>query len=177
MNARDFVFLGMSLVGALRHWLWASKINLNDWTWELAVSVAVFNFWFDWTHAQNLLRKPRRLNGIGFAGATCFVAGSALESVAELQRANFKRQSPAGTLYTGGLFRFATNINYLGYILWRTGIGLVSAPPHTLAYGAYHAVDFRLRAIPLLDAHMEAKYGEQWRAYASRTKRLIPGVL
>ena len=58
-----------------------------------------------------------------------------------------------------------------------TGIGLVTAPPHTLAFGLYHAIDFRLRAIPLLDAHMEAKYGDEWRSYASRTKRLVPFVL
>ena len=53
----------------------------------------------------------------------------------------------------------------------------MTAPPHTLAYGVYHAIDFRLRAIPLLAGHMEAKYGDAWRSYTSRTKRLIPFVL
>ena len=178
MNSRDYLFLCMSAMGALRHWLWATKINLNDWTWELAVTVAAFNFWFDWTHAQNLLRRPRPLNAVACAGAACFVAGTAIESVSELQRAAFKRRTaPRSRLYTRGLFRFATNINYLGYILWRAGIGLVSAPPHTLAYALYHAVDFRLRAIPLLHAHMHAKYGEEWSEYAARTRRLIPFLL
>jgi hypothetical protein len=112
LNARDYIFLSMSAIGALRHWLWASKINLNDWTWELAVSVALFNFWFDWTHAQNLLRKPRPLNGVAFAGTAFFLVGSLIETVAEWQRADFKRRtSPKSSLYTGGLFRFATNIN------------------------------------------------------------------
>ena len=162
MTPRDCVFLGMSAIGALRHWLWASKINLNNWTWELAVSVAVFNWWFDWTHAQNLLRRQSlRLGGAAYAGIACFVAGSCIESVAELQRRKFKEaadnpafkkafKKAAGGglytstgLYTGGLFRYATNVNYLGYILWRTGIGLVTAPPYTLACVAR---GFRIRA-------------------------------
>ncbi len=30
--------------------------------------------------------------------------------------------------------------------------------------------------IPRLDAHMAEHYGQQWTAYATRTKKLVPGL-
>ena len=82
-----------------------------------------------------------------------------------------------GKLCTSGLWSRAAHINYAGYVLWRTGIGMVSAPPWSIAYGIAHLLDFRLRAVPLLRRHMRARYGDEWDAYAAKTAVIVPGLL
>ena len=186
-STNALLLLGMVTVGAVRQAFWITCINLNEWNWELSIIVAIFNNWCDWTHAKCLLK---RLTESGSSDddnvslATCvgvvfFVIGSFLETCSEVQRRRFKDDpNNKGKLYTGGLFAYARHINYLGYILWRMGLGFVSAPPFTLSYGLYHAVDFYVRAIPLLQNHMQSKYGNQWTEYTKQTKSvLIPGIL
>jgi protein-S-isoprenylcysteine O-methyltransferase Ste14 len=180
-HRREWIFTGLIAVAAMRHVFWAVVTNMNEWNCELAWSVGLVNLWFDWTHAQCLLHR-RHLNrsnlGLG-VGVVLFVLGITIELVSETQRFRFK-QDPVhkGKLFTGGLFRYARHINYLGYASWRFGLGLISGPPFTLAYGFYHAIDFFMRAIPLLQGHMEQKYPVQWDKYRQQTPHvLIPGLL
>jgi len=188
----SLLLLGMVTVGAMRQAFWITCINLNEWNWELSIVVAIGNNWCDWTHAKCLLKRLAESessdddNNNGMidslttcVGVTIFVIGSFLETHSEIQRRRFKDDpNNKGKLYTGGLFAHARHINYLGYILWRMGLGFVSAPPFTLSYGLYHAVDFYVRAIPLLQNHMQSKYGNQWTEYTKQTKSvLIPGIV
>lgn len=189
LEGRKLLLVGMVAVGALRHAFWVTYINRNEWNWELAITVGIFNNWFDWTHAKCLLRHLADNNStssvtdeigrLEWVGVIFFVVGGFFETFSEWQRRKFKDDlGNKGKLYRGGLFAYARHINYFGYILWRTGIGLVSGPPFTLSYGLYHATDFYLRAIPMLQNHMQAKYGDQWTEYTKQTKSVfIPGVL
>eukprot|EP00588_Corethron_pennatum_P005308 CAMPEP_0194281996 /NCGR_PEP_ID=MMETSP0169-20130528/22124_1 /TAXON_ID=218684 /ORGANISM="Corethron pennatum, Strain L29A3" /LENGTH=271 /DNA_ID=CAMNT_0039027201 /DNA_START=84 /DNA_END=896 /DNA_ORIENTATION=- len=164
------LLVGMVAVGAMRHAFWVQCINRNEWNWELTIIVAVINNWIDFTHAKCLLKRLAESEGnddgigsLAWIGVVLFVIGGVLETHSERQRRRFKDDpSSKGRLYTEGLFTHARHINYFGYILWRTGLGFVSGPPYTLSYGVYHAIDFYIRAIPLLQNHMQSKYGDQW---------------
>lgn len=180
LTQKDWLFLLMVATGALRHVYWAAFLNEHEWTWPLSISVGVFNNWFDFTHTQcRRISQLREIGPLSILGAVLFGVGSIIETASETQRRLFRRRPEnEGKLYTLGLFRYARHINYLGYVMWRTGLGLVSGPPHSLCYGLYHAHDFYARGIPLLGRHMEKKYGEAWKKYERDTPYvLIPGLL
>ena len=189
-SARSAILVAMSAVSGVRHSIWAVVITKKPWPLWISVPVSVANTWINWLHCRaSLEREDERadatgddhaepLGALAAVGVACFVAGSYLESASELQRLAFRAHpSNAGELCTVGLWSRAAHINYLGYVLWRTGIGMVSAPPWSLAYGAAHMLDFRLRAVPLLRRHMRERYGEVWEQYAAKTAVLVPGLL
>jgi len=185
-DGKKVLMVGMVAVGALRQAFWITYLNRNEWNWDLAISVALANNWFDWCLMKRLAESEvSSSSNIGrdhltvLVAVSFFVLGGFLETYSEWQRRKFKDDPRnKGKLYTGGLFAYARHINYLGYILWRTGLGLVSSPPFTLSYSLYHAFDFYARAIPLLQNYMQSKYGDQWTEYTKQTDSvLIPFVL
>lgn len=111
------------------------------------------------------------------AGILLFLAGSTLNTTAELLRRPF-RANPVnkGKLYTGGLFRYAIHINYLGDVIWVLGLALTTMNPWALTVPAVLLLVFVFRYIPAADAHMESHYADQFRKYQAHTKELIPGI-
>lgn len=101
--------------------------------------------------------------------------GGFLNSWSEYQRYRFKQRQPNG-LYTGGLFRLVRHPNYLGDTLLFTGYALATGSLWALIVPALMALGFVLLHIPKLDRHLEAKYGAEYRAWAARTARFVPGV-
>ena len=181
LSPKDWGFVIMLAVAAVKQGYWAIFQNKNDFVWKLTIVVFLFNFVVDWTYAQCLLRRgPNQpVDPIAWIGISMFVFGIVVETYADEQREAFKSDPRnAGKVFTGGLFRYARHINYLGYISWRGGLGMVSGPPYTLAFALFHAIDFYFRAIPLLQMHMHRKYGKAWEGYTQSTKSvLIPGVV
>jgi len=112
-------------------------------------------------------------------GVALFVIGITVETVSEVQRRNFKRQSKnKGKVFKGGLFNLARHINYAGYTVWRTGFALTGGG---WIWGAtifgFFAGDFSRRAIPALDSYCYERYGEQWREYKREVGyKLFPGI-
>lgn len=99
---------------------------------------------------SHILHNPTILIGVG-----SYTVGILLELVSELQRRAFKKNpSNRGKPYGGGLFSWATNINYGGYILWRAGFALASAGwtwgIFTFTFFFY---DFASRGVPVLDEY------------------------
>jgi len=101
--------------------------------------------------------------------------GSFLNSWSEYQRYRFKQRQP-NALYTGGLFRLVRHPNYLGDTLLFTGYALATGSLWALIVPALMALGFVLLHIPKLDRHLDAKYGAEYRAWAARTARFVPGV-
>ncbi|AFQ14765.1 DUF1295 domain-containing protein [Bacillus thuringiensis] len=66
-------------------------------------------------------------------GWILFLGGSMLNTVSELLRKSFK-DNPVnqGKLYTGGLFKYAIHINYLGDCLWVLGLAFISSNIYSL---------------------------------------------
>ncbi|KAI9815233.1 MAG: hypothetical protein M1827_002713 [Pycnora praestabilis] len=94
------------------------------------------------------------------AGAlTLYVVGILTESISEIQRRTFKKDSKnKGKPYGGGLFSLATNINYGGYTLWRSGYAMAAAGPlWAMAIGGMAFYDFTTRGIPVMDKYCTEK--------------------
>ena len=98
--------------------------------------------------------SPTLMFGLGL-----YSAGMLIEFASELDRKRFKdKPENKGKLYGGGLWSWATNINYGGFTLWRAGYAVVAAGlPWGLATGALFFYDFTSRAIPLMDEYCTDK--------------------
>ncbi|MFF6015818.1 DUF1295 domain-containing protein [Lysinibacillus fusiformis] len=110
-------------------------------------------------------------------GWVFFVGGSMLNTVSELLRKPFK-DNPAnqGKLYTGGLFKYAIHINYLGDCLWVLGLALISNNIYSLLIPLGLILVFVFGYIPKSDDYLQSKYGEQFTVYKLKTKKLIPFI-
>ena len=92
-------------------------------------------------------------------GVGLYTVGIITELYSELQRKAFKdKPENKGKPYGGGLWSLATNINYGGFTLWRSGYAVTAAgPAWGLAIGAFAFYDFTTRAIPALDDYCTEK--------------------
>lgn len=110
-------------------------------------------------------------------GWVLFFVGSMLNTVSELLRKPFK-DNPAnkGKLYSGGLFKYAIHINYLGDCLCVLGLALISNNIYSLLIPLGIFLVFVFGYIPKSDDYLQNKYGEQFTAYKKKTKKLIPFI-
>ncbi len=66
------------------------------------------------------------------------------------------------------------HINYFGDIVLFTGFAMVTHNLSMLVIPMIMAVNFVFNIIPTLDRYLERKYGNEFRDYARKTKKLIP---
>ncbi|WP_446936432.1 DUF1295 domain-containing protein [Lysinibacillus fusiformis] len=110
-------------------------------------------------------------------GWVLFVGGSMLNTVSELLRKPFKdNPDNQGMLYTGGLFKYAIHINYLGDCLWVLGLAIISNNIYSLLIPLGLILVFVFGYIPKSDDYLQSKYGEQFTVYKLKTKKLIPFI-
>jgi len=118
-------------------------------------------------------RKPVGL--IEVIGILLFVLGSYLNSSSEYLRYSWKQEDEnAGRIYTGGLFKYAININYFGDIVLFIGLAVIAHQVQLLIIPASMGFIFILILIPLKENYLKQKYGEEFVKYAAQTKKLIP---
>ena len=112
---------------------------------------------------------------VGWFGASLYLAGSFLNTGSELQRHRWKRRPEnKGKLYTSGLFRYAMHINYFGDFALFTGWALMTGCAFLLLIPALMLLGFIFVHIPAQDRYLAERYGEAFRQYAARTRKLIP---
>ena len=167
---------------ALGWCIYCVRVLLAEWlflkrgiSWTEALSIAVWISIIALAFAILGGRNPRPM-GIGAGlGVVLYASGSFVHTYSELRRYIW-RQRPENheRLYTDGLFRYAVHINYFGDLLLFTGFSLITGSPYTLLVPAVMLAGFVFANIPALDAHLHAKYGAAFDAYAARTKKLIP---
>lgn len=162
----------LALGSSVKHVSWILGISEQEMTPQAALIIAAFNTvlnsantllscWaltsqapqmetYSTTIYDVVTSSPILSIGLGF-----YMVGITTEIVAEIQRKIFKDDPKnKGKPYGGGLWSLATNINYGGYTLWRTGAALSAAGPMWgIAIGAFFFYDFTRRAIPSLDAY------------------------
>jgi protein-S-isoprenylcysteine O-methyltransferase Ste14 len=143
--------------------------------WPEAVAIGI------WVGALQLLFAflgGRQTEPVGIGegvGALLYLAGSYLNTGSEYQRHVWKRQPQhQGQLYSGGLFRHAMHINYFGDLLLFTGWVLLTRRWVLLVVPVLMLLGFVFLNIPALDRYLAERYGADFRAYAARTKKLIP---
>lgn len=111
-------------------------------------------------------------------GIALFVTGSSVNTFSELSRKRWKaRAENRGKLYTGGLFSLSMHPNYFGDLLWVSGYACVTHNPYAPLIPTLLFFFFYFYNVPKLDAYLREHYGEPFRAYERRTKRLIPFLL
>lgn len=108
-------------------------------------------------------------------GILLFGVGSALNTGAELLRAQWKkRPENRGKVYTAGLFRYAVHINYFGDVLWAAGLAVLTGNGWSALVPALLFCFFQFFNAPMLDRHLSARYGSDFDAYKARTPSVIP---
>lgn len=106
-----------------------------------------------------------------------FLFGSYLNSASEIRRKWWKlNPSNKGHIYTGGLFRYSMHINYFGDTVLFTGWSLFTHNIWVMAFPLFLGLSFVFYHIPSLDAYLSERYGEEFKAYAARTRKFIPYI-
>ncbi len=153
---------------------------------ESALSVAfglIMGGFATWTTLFGLL-GPGRLGAwasaawVGACGWAAMLAGLLLVALGQAQMgASWRMGIPAGAppLVTGGLFGVVRNPIYAATEVMFIGVALVTPSPWSLALCAALAAVLALRA-RVEERHLLSAHGENFRHYAARVGRLVPGL-
>ncbi|MGH1464741.1 MAG: DUF1295 domain-containing protein [Cognatishimia sp.] len=150
------------------------KVAMSE-VWRLVGFMAIFEIGFLYLGAGGLSGEATPLRPVDWLGAALVLAGSYLNTGSELQRQRWKRHpSSKGHCYTGGLFAYATHINYFGDAVLFTGWAILAVSFLAFSIPLLMSVMFVFLHIPALDAHLSKRYGAEFDGYAKRTAWFIP---
>ncbi len=117
-------------------------------------------------------------------GVALWVAGFAIEAVADYQKTRFReRESNRGQFIAVGLWAWSRHPNYFGEITLWVGIAVIAFPALagwqliTLISPVFvYLLLTRVSGIPLLEARAEEKWGDDpaYQTYKARTPVLLP---
>ncbi len=139
----------------------------------LAVFMALFEIGFVWLAGQ----ATTAFGVVDIVGVILIAIGSYLNTYSEMQRKWWKADSAnKGHCYTLGLFRYSMHINFFGDVVLFTGWALLTANLWALGLPILMASMFIFLHIPGLDTYLAGRYGDEFTAYAAKTKKLIPFV-
>ena len=106
-----------------------------------------------------------------------YLFGSWLNTYSEYTRYIWKKNiGNKGRPYTVGLFKYSMHINYFGDVVLFIGFALMTWSFSLLIIPLVMALNFIFFIIPRLDKYLANKYGDEFKEYASKTKKLIPWV-
>ena len=127
-------------------------------------------------------REP--IEWVAIIGIVVWVAGFAIEAIADQQKSVFKRDpANAGRFITSGLWAWSRHPNYFGEITLWTGIAIIAVPILdgwrwvTLISPVFvFLLLTRVSGIPLLEARGKKRWGDEqaYQAYVRNTPALIP---
>ena len=147
-----------------RRWTWSETITITTFISLVLLAVA----WFGGNNKQ-------QVGIVEVIGILLYLAGSYLNTYSEYARHIWKLKTKnKGQLYTKGLFRLSMHINYFGDLVLFTGLAMLTARLGILLIPLFMTVNFIFNIIPALDRYLETKYKDEFREYASKTKKLIP---
>jgi protein-S-isoprenylcysteine O-methyltransferase Ste14 len=114
---------------------------------------------------------------LDITGVLLFLCVSYLNTSSEYARYVWKKKvENKGRLYTEGLFKYSMHINYFGDIVLFTGLVMITQSVSLFIIPLIMALNFVFFIIPQLDKYLAKKYGEEFKEYASKTKKFIPMV-
>lgn len=117
------------------------------------------------------------VGALDYFGILLYMVGSWLNTYSEYTRYIWKKQDQnKGRLYTKGLFKYSMHINYFGDVVLFTGFALITQKLLLLFIPLIMALNFIFVIIPRLDDYLATKYSEEFKEYAGRTKKFIPGI-
>ena len=117
-------------------------------------------------------------------GALVWLAGFALESVADAQKSAFRAEpGNRGKFIQHGLWRYSRHPNYLGEIMLWSGIALMALPTFSgwqwlglLSPLFVYVLINHVSGVPILERRAEQSWGEDpdYQAYKARSGALLP---
>jgi steroid 5-alpha reductase family enzyme len=145
------------------------------WTWLETITTSILMTFALYVFAKLGGNNKQGVGIIEMIGILLYLSGSFINTFSESARHVWKLKAEnRGRLYTGGLFRFAMHINYSGDIMLFTGFAMITHRPGAYIIPLAMTVNFIFNIIPLLDRYLEKKYGDEFRDYTQKTKKLIP---
>lgn len=166
------LILSMSAGTALKQIFWVVSISQQELPVDHAIIIAAFTIVFDslttafsiWSrtspYQSNDLSWPSLLYSPSIViGTILYITGLLTETISEIQRKQFKSHpANAGKPYSGGLFSWARNINYTGYLLMRTGFALTAGGPIWAIFtAAFFFRNFAVTSVPELDEYCQKR--------------------
>ena len=124
------------------------------------------------------------LEWIGYLGIAVWVAGFAIEVVADRQKSAFRRD-PAndGRFITSGLWAWSRHPNYFGEIMLWTGMAIMAVPILSgwrwvllISPVFVFILLTRISGVPMLERRAEQRWGDdpEFRSYTETTPSLVP---
>lgn len=167
LSVATFLRMGCMVLYLLRRGMQWGEV------WGVLFAFAVYYIGF--SILGGIQDKP--LDGVDLLAIFLFVAGSVINSASEWLRDRWKKDPEnQGKVYTGGLFRYATHINYFGDIVWVCGFALLTRNIWAAIVPLFLILMFVFLNIPQHDRYLRGKYGEAFAAYEKKTKKLIPFI-
>jgi steroid 5-alpha reductase family enzyme len=128
--------------------------------------------------------ERRELGWVAIVGIVVWIAGFAIEVIADQQKSEFKK-NPAndGRFIKSGLWAWSRHPNYFGEITLWTGIAIMAVPVLSgwrwaMLISPIFVVLLltRVSGIPMLEVRAEKRWGDEpeYQEYTSRTPVLIP---
>jgi protein-S-isoprenylcysteine O-methyltransferase Ste14 len=146
------------------------------WEEALSIPLAFMLYYFGFSLLGGTQTRP--LDWLDGVAVLVFLAGSFINTYAEILRDRWKKQPEnRGRLYTGGLFRYSRHINYFGDLVWVSGYALLSRNPWSAVIPVLLFLFFRFLNAPQLEQHLREKYADEFAEYEKTTKMIIPFVL
>ncbi|MCW8925399.1 MAG: DUF1295 domain-containing protein [Xanthomonadales bacterium] len=175
------ILLFCAIIYFVRHgitlfYLLARRVEWGE-VFGLAVFFALFEIGLLLVGGGVFRDSPIALSWLDIFALGLYLIGSFLNSASEIQRKRWKEDpSNKGRCYTGGLFKYSMHVNYFGDVVLFTGWSLLTAAIWTLGLPLLMLLMFMFVHIPPLDEYLAGRYGDEFKAYRSKTKRLIPLV-
>ncbi len=143
--------------------------------WEESVSVPFAFALYFIGYPLFVLPISKPIDGLDYFGVGLFLIGCIINSVGEISRAKWKKNPEnKGKIYTQGFFKYSRHINYFGDILWVVAYALITKNIWSALIPIFLFSFFAFYNAPKLDKYLKGKYGEDYDAYAKKTKMLIP---
>jgi len=147
----------------------------NRWPWPpILFGTAALAAWLGGRALSLPWPEAPALAALGWAmiGAGLALDGWAMAEMAR-RRANILPHRAATALVTTGPFAWSRNPIYLGNTIALAGCALAFRNPLFLAAAAVAAAAVTRLAIRREEAHLAARFGADWAAYAARTRRWL----
>lgn len=126
---------------------------------------------FGWSPAF-MATQPMRLIGVAMI-AIAFANDLWCARHFMRRRTTILPHRAAAALVTDGPFRFSRNPIYISHLVTTAGIGLLIASPFTVLLTPVLAAALTKFSIEPEERHLEASFGDDYRAYMARTPRWL----
>lgn len=149
----------------------------RKWSWIETTAITILMSFVLYSFAKTGGNNPQVVGFVEMIGVLFYLSGSYINTHSEYARHVWKlKEENRGRIYTKGLFCLSMHINYFGDVVLFIGLALVTHRISMLIIPLIMALNFVFLIIPSLDRYLEKKYRDEFRAYAKKTKKLVPLV-